>query len=168
MPARLVYVAIWLASFWLSTASADRPRARILLVVGNAEDLSGLANAASTGVSQVLSRSIVGVRALDAQWCWPTDPGCAARLAAPLRATHIVLVRVLWARGGCVPIRDAAGATSGPRLPVVGHRMLRHPSLEVDIVSLPSGAVSHLGPRDLPFGDRGAAHAAAADLVSRL
>jgi hypothetical protein len=160
MSARPLLLAVLLSTI---PAGADPPRgrARVVLVVGHDADLGALAHAAARGADAALTRTVVKTLRLDRLACWPGDASCAARLAASHRATHVVLLRVLWERAGCVPIRDAAGA-------IVGNRQLRRPSLVIDVVRAPDGAPFHLGPVDRPFADRPAARRAAADLLARL
>jgi hypothetical protein len=159
MPRLLVLAALTYAT--AAHSDPPRARARIVLVVGHGADLGALARAAARGADTALERTIVKTMHLDRLGCWPGDPACAARLAASHRATHVVLLRVLWARAGCVPLRDAAGV-------VTGNRQLRRPTLEIEVVRVGGSAPARLGPIDLPLGDRAAARRAAANLVARL
>jgi hypothetical protein len=115
------WLALALALLFALPASADET----LVVAVASEDLARHVRAVRRGARRALGEAWGGDRTLDGS-CDPSAPSCVVEVVSSSAATRLLVVRVVWARSACVPSRDAAGA-------IVGHRMLRTPSLALEL-----------------------------------
>jgi len=117
-----------IALLFMSLSAAAEQEPRVLAYVVSADELRAHKAPARAAVRSAFGAKRVWFLPEDTDCDFESDAACASALETKNRAVAIIVVRIIWKRAGCQPMRDSAGK-------VRGHRMLRRPGAEIIALS---------------------------------